>query len=97
MFKGKFEWKRGIAKPRGRHMIKVCFGTYCHVKSGPILDSIERTLGINPGETTSDGKFTLNIVNCLGRCNLGPVIEIDGQYYEGLSSADIGKTLSSYN
>ena len=70
----------------------------CNLEDGPrILDSIERTLGINPGETTSDGKFTLKIVNCLGRCGLGPVIEIDGQYYERLSSADIGKTLSSYN
>jgi len=97
MLRGKFEWKRGIAKPRGRHIIRVCLGTYCNVKSGPILDSIERTLGINAGETTSDGKFILKIVNCLDRCGIGPVIEIDGQYYERLSSADIGKTLSSYN
>jgi NADH:ubiquinone oxidoreductase subunit E len=97
MFKGMFEWKRGTAKPRGRHLIRVCLGTYCNVKNRPILDSIERALGINPGETTRDGKFTLKIVNCLDRCNLGPVIEIDGQYYERLSPADIGKALSSYN
>jgi NADH-quinone oxidoreductase subunit E len=85
-------------KPRGRHLIRVCLGTACYVRGGPrILDSVERTLGIRAGETTSDGKFTLETVNCLGCCALGPVIEIDRQYYGRLLSAYIEKMLSSYN
>jgi NADH-quinone oxidoreductase subunit E len=85
-------------KPRGRHLIRVCLGTACYVRGGPrILDSVECRLGIRAGETTSDGKFTLETVNCLGCCALGPVIEIDGQYHGRLSSANIEKMLSSYN
>jgi NADH-quinone oxidoreductase subunit E len=85
-------------KPVGRHLVRVCLGTACYVRGGPrILDSVERTLGIKAGETTSDGKFTLETVNCLGCCALGPVIEIDGQYHGRLSSANIKKMLSSYN
>jgi NADH-quinone oxidoreductase subunit E len=97
MFKGMLELKRK-PKLRGRHLIRVCHGTYCNNGDETrILDSIERTLGINAGETTSDGKFTLEVVNCLNHCNEGPVIEIDGQCYERVSSDDIGKTLSSYD
>jgi NADH-quinone oxidoreductase subunit E len=85
-------------KPVGRHLVRICLGTACYVRGGPrILDSVERTLGIKAGETTNDGKFTLKTVNCLGCCALGPVIEIDGQYHGRLSSANIGKMLSSYN
>ena len=85
-------------KPRGRHLIRVCLGTACYVRGSPrILDSVERKLEIKAGDTTSDGKFTLETVNCLGCCALGPVVEIDGQYHGRLSSANIGKMLSSYN
>ncbi|HII86283.1 TPA: NAD(P)H-dependent oxidoreductase subunit E, partial [Candidatus Bathyarchaeota archaeon] len=85
-------------KPRGRHLVRVCAGTACYVRGGPrVLDSVERTLGIGAGETTSDGKFTLETVNCLGCCALGPVVEIDGQYHGKLSSATVEKLLSSYN
>lgn len=85
-------------KPRGRHLVRVCAGTACYVRGGPrILDSAERTLGIRAGETTPDGKFTLETVNCLGCCALGPVVEIDGQYHGRLSSANVKKLLSSYN
>ena len=85
-------------KPRGRHLIRVCLGTACYVRGGPrILDSVERTLDIRAGDTTSDGKFTLETVNCLGCCALGPVIEIDGQYHGRLSSANMKKMLSSYD
>ncbi len=84
--------------PRGRHLLRVCLGTACYVRGGPrILDSVERTLGIKAGETTSDGKFTLETVNCLGCCALGPVVEIDKQYHGKLSSANIEKILSSYD
>ncbi len=84
-------------KPRGRHLVRVCAGTACYVRGGPrILDSIERTLNIKAGETTSDKNFSLETVNCLGCCALGPVIEIDGQYHGKLSVTTIGKLLSNY-
>ena len=85
-------------KPIGRHLIRVCVGTACYVRGGTrILDSVEKKLGIKSGETTSDGKFSLATVNCLGCCALGPVIEIDGQYFGKLNSANLEKTLSNYN
>jgi NADH-quinone oxidoreductase subunit E len=85
-------------KPRGRHLVRVCLGTACYVRGGPrVLDSVERALGIRAGETTSDGKFSLETVNCLGCCALGPVIEIDGKYHGGLTSAGINKMLSNYS
>lgn len=85
-------------KPRGRHLVRVCTGTACYVRGGPrILDSVERTLNIRAGETTEDAKFTLETVNCLGCCALGPVVEIDGQYHGKLSSASVEKLLSKYS
>ena len=85
-------------KPQGRHLVRVCSGTACYVRGGPrILDAVERTLKIRAGETTEDGKFTLETVNCLGCCALGPVVEIDGQYHGKLSSATVGKLLSKYD
>ena len=85
-------------KPRGRHLVRVCAGTACYVRGGPrILDSVERTLKLRAGETTEDGKFTLETVNCLGCCALGPVVEIDGQYHGKLTSASAEKLLSKYN
>jgi len=85
-------------KPRGLHLVRVCAGTACYVRGGPrVLDSVERTLKIRAGETTKDGKFTLETVNCLGCCALGPVVEIDGQYHGKLSSASVEKLLSKYD
>jgi NADH-quinone oxidoreductase subunit E len=84
-------------KPRGRHLVRVCTGTACYVRGGPrVLDSVERTLGVRPGETTSNGTFTLETVNCLGCCALGPVVEIDGRYHGKLSLASVEKLLSDY-
>jgi len=85
-------------KPRGRHLVRVCAGTACYVRGGSrILDSVERTLKIRAGETTKDDKFTLETVNCLGCCALGPVVEIDGQYHGKLSSASAEKLLAKYD
>jgi len=84
-------------KPRGRHLVRVCLGTACYVRGGPrIIDSVERTLGIKPSETTSDNRFSLETVNCLGCCALGPVVELDGQYHGRLTPANIGELLSKY-
>ncbi|MHB9130862.1 MAG: NAD(P)H-dependent oxidoreductase subunit E [Armatimonadota bacterium] len=69
-------------EPRGKHIVKVCMGTACHVRGAPrILDEISRHLQISAGETTDDGEFTLETVNCLGACALGPVVVIDDKYY----------------
>jgi NADH-quinone oxidoreductase subunit E len=69
-------------KPRGKHLIRVCLGTACYIRGGGrILDTVEVALGIRSKETSTDGKYTLETVNCLGCCALGPVVEIDGKYY----------------
>ena len=70
-------------EPKGRHIIKVCAGTACHVrKSGPIYDAIHEYLGLNDKRTTSsDGMFTLETVACLGACGLAPVMTVDGEVY----------------
>ncbi len=67
--------------PRGRHLIHVCLGTACHVRgAAKIRDKIERDLCICSGETTEDLKFTLETVNCVGSCALGPIVIVDGEY-----------------
>jgi NADH-quinone oxidoreductase subunit E len=84
-------------KPRGRHLIRVCLGTACHVRGGSrIVEQIGRILGIKPGETTDDLNFTLETVNCLGCCALGPVMVVDGEYYGKLTMDKVGKILKSY-
>lgn len=65
---------------RGKHVIRVCDGTACHVRSAPkLIDALERELGIGPGETTPDYEFTLEVVYCIGSCSLSPVAVIDEQ------------------
>ena len=69
-------------EPRGRRICTVCMGTACHVRGGgAILEHFERKLGIRAGETTPDGEFTLERVNCLGACAQAPLIVVDGRYY----------------
>ena len=68
--------------PRGRHQVKVCLGTACHVRgANRIGKEIERKLAVGPGETSEDGEFSLETVMCLGCCAIGPVVVIDGKYY----------------
>jgi len=68
-------------KPRGRHSVCVCMGTACHVRgSAHVLNRLETELGVKPGETTRDRFFSLNTVNCLGACALGPIILADNEY-----------------
>jgi len=85
-------------KPRGRHTIRVCMGTACHLKGSPALAAtIERELGIGHGETTPDMRFTLETVNCLGACALAPVAMIDGEYHPKLTSQALLKVLERYD
>jgi NADH-quinone oxidoreductase subunit E len=68
-------------KPKGKHNLCVCMGTACHVRGSPqLLDRLETKLGVEAGETTRDRLFTLETVNCLGACALGPIIVTDGEY-----------------
>ena len=69
-------------EPRGKHIVTVCLGTACHVRGAPkIVDEISRKLKIEPGETTEDMQFTLESVNCLGCCAIGPIMVVDEEYY----------------
>jgi NADH-quinone oxidoreductase subunit E len=67
--------------PKGQHCLNVCMGTACHVRGSPqVLDRLQTKLGINAGGTTRDRQFTLETVNCLGACALGPIVVTDGEY-----------------
>ena len=84
-------------EPMGKHHICTCVGTACHVKGAPlIVDTIERDLNIKDGETTEDGMFTLDTVNCLGACALGPLVVIDGEYHGKVKQNKVGKLLDKY-
>jgi NADH-quinone oxidoreductase subunit E len=85
-------------KPRGRHLVSVCMGTACHVRGAPkILDAIERELGIKAGETTEDLKYTLETVNCVGACALGPMVVVDGNYSGEMKVDMVKPLLESYD
>jgi NADH:ubiquinone oxidoreductase subunit E len=81
--------------PRGRHVCTVCLGTACHVRGGgAVLEAFERRLGITAGQTTPDGSFTLERVNCLGACALAPLAVVDGRYHGQMTEAEVGPALS---
>ncbi len=83
--------------PPGRHSIKMCLGTACHVQGGDfILKALEREIDISPGETTQDGRFDLERVACLGCCALAPVIMIDGDIHSRMSVVKLKQVLSRY-
>ena len=84
-------------EPRGEHLINVCLGTACHVRGADkILEQIERSLGISRGATTSDIKFTLETVNCMGCCALGPVVRIDNEYFGQIGPDKVDSLLTRY-
>jgi NADH-quinone oxidoreductase subunit E len=83
--------------PRGRHQIQVCQGTACHVRGAEkILDTVERELGIKPGENDKGLKFSLETVNCVGACALGPIIIIDGKYSGEMKIEAVKPLLEGY-
>jgi len=83
--------------PKGRHEIHICMGTACHVRGASrVLDAVQDLTGIKPGETDLDLKFSLETVNCLGCCALGPVMEIDGKTHGKLSITNTKDILKSY-
>lgn len=89
-------YKAFSLKPRGKHIITVCMGTACHVRGAVrMLDLVKGELGIEPGETTKDRMFTLERVNCLGACALGPVVVLDGQYHPKMTPNKLRELLES--
>ena len=84
-------------KPKGKYIIFVCMGTACHVRgSEKILHKLEIDLGIKAGETTPDGLFTIETVNCLGACALGPLVVVNNDYYGEITSAGVETVLKEY-
>lgn len=84
--------------PLGKHIIRVCRGTACHVKgSSQILETLQTELNIQAGETTKDGVFTLETVACLGACSIAPVIVIDDEFYGRLTSKEIHSLLQKFS
>jgi NADH:ubiquinone oxidoreductase subunit E len=82
--------------PRGRHLITVCTGTACHVRGAPrMLEELKGQLKISPGDTTPDGAFTLEAVNCLGACALGPVVVLDGRYHDHVTPRKLRKLIDT--
>ena len=84
-------------QPVGKYHIMVCRGTACHVKgSASVLETLQRELGVNAGQTTHDGLFSLEIVACIGACGLAPVIAINGEFYAKVDNDKIKKILRDY-
>ncbi|MFB0525647.1 MAG: NADH-quinone oxidoreductase subunit NuoE [Phycisphaerae bacterium] len=81
-------------QPKGKHLICACLGTACHVRGAPrIVAELEQQLGIKAGQTTADKEFTLETVNCLGACALGPVVVIDGHYFSKVRKSKVKQLL----
>lgn len=84
-------------QPKGRHIIKLCDGTACHIRgASTLLDGITRILGIKDGETTKDGQFSLELVHCLGSCALAPVMVVDENYHSKVSVDSLADIFDSY-
>ncbi len=81
-------------RPKGKHCLHVCMGTACHVRGSPqVLDRLQTRLGVQPGGTTRDRMFTLETVNCLGACALGPIVVADGEYSGQMTPQKVDRLL----
>lgn len=90
-------YKAFSLKPRGEFLISICTGTACHVRgTAKIVDEICRRLNVKVGETTKDAKFTLETVNCLGCCAIGPVMQINDKYYGHMTAKKVASVLEKY-
>lgn len=84
--------------PRGKHTVKVCLGTACHVRGGDqIIEAAERTLGIERGGTTKDLKFSLERVACFGSCALAPVMVVDETVFSKMNQSKVKKVLDQFH
>lgn len=83
-------------KPKGKYCMQVCMGTACHVRGSPrVLERLETKLNISAGDTTRDRMFTIETVNCLGACALGPIIVTEGEYSGQMSTQKVDRLLST--
>jgi len=84
--------------PKGRNEVHICMGTACHVRGAKrVLESVEELTGIKPGESDADLKYSLETVNCLGCCALGPVIEINGKTHGKITPSETANVLKNYD
>ncbi|HPS92998.1 MAG TPA: NAD(P)H-dependent oxidoreductase subunit E [Deltaproteobacteria bacterium] len=84
-------------EPRGKHTVKVCMGTACHLKgAGQILEAIERELGVKRNHTTVDKRYTIESVNCVGACAMAPVVVVNENYYGHMRPSKIMDVLNKY-
>lgn len=84
-------------KPRGRHIIRICENAPCHVVgAGQVIAALENELGISVGETTADGRFTLELTSCLGVCGVAPAMMIDQVVHGNLTPEKLGNILAEY-
>jgi NADH-quinone oxidoreductase subunit E len=91
-------YKSFTLTPQGKHSVTLCLGTACHVRGGPkILRELKGLLHIEPGQTTGDRQFSLNVVNCLGVCAIGPVMMVDGKFYGEMNSIRAKKMIEKLN
>ena len=85
-------------RPLGRHVIRICKSVPCFLKNGAMMAAaIEKELGINPGETTSDGRFSFELTNCIGACDQAPAMLVDDEVYGDLTPEKIGEILQSFD
>lgn len=85
-------------KPKGRHMIRICKSATCHIKDAPmIIESVQTTIGIGPEETTEDGTFSFELVNCIGACDQAPAMLVDDEVHGNLTPEKIAGILKSYH
>ena len=83
--------------PTGRHRVRVCVGTACHVRGGQaVLDQLGRELGVPAGGTTADRQFTLETVRCLGCCSIGPVVQVDQETFGRIKQDKVDKVLRKF-
>lgn len=84
-------------EPRGKHVCQVCMGTACYARGAPqILDKLKRDFDVEVGGTTKDKMFTLETVNCVGACALGPLVKMGAKYHGNMNSSKIDKMLKQY-
>jgi len=87
-------YKAFSLEPKGDVVIRVCTGTACHIRGAQTLvDEISATLGIEPGSTTKDLKFTLETVNCVGACAMAPVVSLNGEYHGNVQPGAVTKMI----
>ncbi|NLG38053.1 MAG: NAD(P)H-dependent oxidoreductase subunit E [Clostridiales bacterium] len=84
-------------QPKGRHTIQICLGTACYVRGGKkIVEKLTQTLGVGVGETTKDGRFSLQVMRCIGACGLAPAISINGKVFKRVNPNRIQEILDEF-